>query len=241
VSTWLAFRLVKFMGLGLLTLGVLGPVFTQDRQQRASLYSAAAIGWLLLWIAGYGLLKTQGLKLSEDWATAGLVWSAVAVSCALAAVERPVFAGLGTYAMVAGLVPMVQRGVDPVWMLSLGLVPGAVFGVLGLRQETTGDTASSWGWFRLVAWAEGVSLLALFGVFMPAKYLWHVELDGGQGWFGWVHGMLFVLYVVALGRWVLEGHSDVASRGKSFVFGFVASLLPFGTFVYERFEERGRA
>lgn len=240
MNSWLAFRVVKFLGLGLLTLGVLGPVFTREREQRSQLYAAAAIGWLLLWLSGYGLLKARGLQLSEDWATAGLVWSAVAVSCALAAVERPVAAGLGAYAMVAGLVAMVQREVDPLWMLTLGLVPGAVFAGLGLRIETTGERASTWGWFRGVAWAEGVSLLALFGVYMPAKYVWHTELDGGQGWFGWVHGMLFVLYVVALGRWVLEGHTSTPARARAAVLGLIAAVLPFGTFVFERYEERQR-
>lgn len=236
MTSWIVFRLLKFLGLALLSLGVLGPVFTAEREQRSRLYSVAAVGWLLVWLSGYGLLKAKGLQLSEDWATAGLVWSAVAVSCALAAVERPAVAGLGAYALVAGLVPMVQRQVDPLWMLSIGLVPGAVFGVLGQRQATTGAAPSTWGWFRAVAWAEGLSLLALFGVYMPAKYVWHVELDGGQGWFGWVHGMLFVLYLVALGRWVLEGHAGTGARIRSLVLGFVAAMLPFGTFVYERLE-----
>ena len=81
--------------------------------------------------------------------------------------------------------------------------------------------------FRWIARAEGASLLALMGIAMPVKY--------GLGepllveWFGWIHGLLFLLYVAVLGMCTLRlGWSPTRAAA-----GFVASLLPGGTFVFE--------
>ena len=49
-------------------------------------------------------------------------------------------------------------------------------------------------------------------------------------WTGWLHGVLFLLYVGALVIGVLRlGWSLVDA-----VLGFVAAFLPFGTFLFER-------
>jgi integral membrane protein len=83
-------------------------------------------------------------------------------------------------------------------------------------------------WFLGVARAEGLSLLALLLVAMPLKYV------AGQpepvAWVGWVHGTLFLQYLIALtsaGR--VEGWSWTWLG-----LGFVASLVPGGTFLLER-------
>ena len=85
-------------------------------------------------------------------------------------------------------------------------------------------------WFGTIAKLEGVSLLALFGVFMPSKYLLHLEIDGGQGWFGWFHGMMVVGYVGALILASVRFKWSILDA----VFGFFASFVPFGTFWFER-------
>ncbi|TVQ86191.1 MAG: DUF3817 domain-containing protein [Deltaproteobacteria bacterium] len=83
-------------------------------------------------------------------------------------------------------------------------------------------------WFLWVARAEGVSLLLLFGLAMPLKY--------GAGIpelvqpIGMAHGALFMVYLIAL--W----HTGRVERWGAlrYLLGFVASLLPFGTFIFER-------
>ena len=81
--------------------------------------------------------------------------------------------------------------------------------------------------FRLVALLEGLSFLALLFIAMPLKYLAGMPL--GVKLVGWAHGMLFVLYllllveVAATHRWPL-----VRILGA-----FIASLVPFGTFVLD--------
>ncbi len=80
---------------------------------------------------------------------------------------------------------------------------------------------------RWMALLEGVSLLALFFVAMPLKYAY--GLPEGVQWIGPIHGWLFVAFNVVLFYCVYKG---VLSEQKGFQ-GFLASLLPFGTFVYK--------
>ena len=82
-------------------------------------------------------------------------------------------------------------------------------------------------WFLWVARAEGVSLLLLFGLAMPLKYVFGVpELVKPVGM---AHGALFVVYLLALWHVV-----RVERWGITRLFlGGLASLLPFGTFVFE--------
>ena len=83
------------------------------------------------------------------------------------------------------------------------------------------------GRFRIIAFAEGVSFLLLLGIAMPLKYFAGLPL--AVKYVGWVHGMLFILYIFSLldvkisVRWTLA---------KTFL-AFLASLIPFGTFALD--------
>lgn len=82
--------------------------------------------------------------------------------------------------------------------------------------------------FRWVAFLEGLSFVLLLFVAMPLKY-WAglplaVRVVGG------VHGLLFVLFLAALFRAALE-------RGwppRRWALALFSSLVPFGTFVFDR-------
>ena len=52
-------------------------------------------------------------------------------------------------------------------------------------------------WFRAISRAEGVSLLLLFGFAMPLKYAFGEP--AAVHWVGWIHGILFLVYGIALG------------------------------------------
>ena len=74
--------------------------------------------------------------------------------------------------------------------------------------------------------SEGVSFILLL-MAMPLKYMYgHPEYVKV---IGWIHGLLFILYVVAL---LQVRRSNNWTLAKSFI-AFVASLLPFGTFVLD--------
>ncbi len=86
------------------------------------------------------------------------------------------------------------------------------------------------GRFRVIAFVEGVSALLLFFVAMPVKY---VDALGGNPlpvkYVGWAHGVLVILFAVA-------GVQAMTARRwgpMSAVYGFLAAMLPGGTFVYD--------
>ncbi|WP_434421599.1 DUF3817 domain-containing protein [Nannocystis pusilla] len=84
------------------------------------------------------------------------------------------------------------------------------------------------GRFRLVSLLEGISFLVLLGIAMPLKYA--AGIPEAVRYVGWAHGLLFVLFILALlsastaARWPL---AKIAGA-------FIASIIPFGAFVLER-------
>ena len=84
------------------------------------------------------------------------------------------------------------------------------------------------GRFRLVAISEGISFILLMFVAMPIKYL--AGIPGPVTYVGWVHGLLFVLYVLALITVKITSNWNF----KKTFGAFIASLLPFGTFVLDK-------
>lgn len=81
---------------------------------------------------------------------------------------------------------------------------------------------------RKVALAEAVSFLVLLGIAMPLKYM--AGLPIAVKFAGWIHGVLFVTFCIALFRaWM--GARWPVSRAAVL---FIAALLPFGPFVIDR-------
>src|SRR5688572_22478310 len=83
-------------------------------------------------------------------------------------------------------------------------------------------------WFRKVAFTEGVSFLILLGVAMPLKYFAGMPL--AVTIVGGLHGLLFIAFIIFAFR-----IKEIYKRNfKWLVKAFVASILPFGTFVMDR-------
>jgi len=80
---------------------------------------------------------------------------------------------------------------------------------------------------RLVAFAEGLSFVALLFVAMPLKYVWGLPL--AVRIVGSLHGALFLIFLVALFRAASEREWPLR---RSFL-AFVSSVVPFGTFVFD--------
>lgn len=81
--------------------------------------------------------------------------------------------------------------------------------------------------FRFLGFLEGGSLLFLIGVGMPLKYFLN-RPDIVQT-VGPVHGLLFTLYVIMLIWMTIR----VKWTKEWTIAGFIAALIPFGTFVYD--------
>jgi integral membrane protein len=81
--------------------------------------------------------------------------------------------------------------------------------------------------FRWVGWLEGLSYILLLGVAMPLKYIW-----GDPSWVsvvGMAHGLLFVAYVGMAFLLYLRDKWSI----KKLAYAMLASLLPFGPFVFD--------
>ena len=81
---------------------------------------------------------------------------------------------------------------------------------------------------RLVALLEGSSFLALLFIAMPLKYLAGFPL--AVRIVGSVHGVLFLMFMVALYR---AGRERDWPLRRSLL-AFVSSIVPFGTFIFDR-------
>lgn len=82
--------------------------------------------------------------------------------------------------------------------------------------------------FCTIALLEGISYLFLLGIAMPLKYL--ADSPAFVQYAGWVHGLLFITYVILLIRLALR---DEWKMGR-IALAFFASLIPFAPFYVER-------
>lgn len=87
---------------------------------------------------------------------------------------------------------------------------------------------SALGKFRLVAMLEGISYLLLLFVAMPLKYL--ADMPLAVKYVGWLHGGLFVLFML----WLLQIWLEYEWKFSKVIFAFVMSIVPFGTFYLEK-------
>lgn len=82
--------------------------------------------------------------------------------------------------------------------------------------------------FKLVAILEGISFLVLLFIAMPLKYF--ADMPKVVTVVGWAHGALFVWYVYALAIVHFTLQWSIIKSGLA----FLASLVPFGTFVLDK-------
>lgn len=87
---------------------------------------------------------------------------------------------------------------------------------------------SAIGRLRIIGLLEGCSWLLLLFIAMPLKYM--ADKPQMVKYTGWAHGLLFMLYLVLL----LSAWSSKKLTGKMLVFGGLASILPFGTWIYDK-------
>ena len=80
---------------------------------------------------------------------------------------------------------------------------------------------------RIVGLTEAVSYMLLVAVAMPLKYIW--GQPKAVSVIGMIHGILFVLFCIALARATIAAKWPFSRAALL----FVASLLPFGPFLLD--------
>lgn len=83
-------------------------------------------------------------------------------------------------------------------------------------------------WFRKIALAEGVSFLVLLLIAMPLKYM--ADYPKAVTIVGGLHGVLFIAFIIMAWEVKREFKRDWTWLGKA----FLASIVPFGTFILDR-------
>ncbi|UTA69347.1 MULTISPECIES: DUF3817 domain-containing protein [Emticicia] len=83
---------------------------------------------------------------------------------------------------------------------------------------------TSLGRLRVLAFIEGVSFLVILFITMPLKYL--LQNPEPNRVFGMAHGVLFILYVLAVVQIKIEQNWSLSKMGLA----LLASVIPFGTF-----------
>ncbi len=82
--------------------------------------------------------------------------------------------------------------------------------------------------FRTLGYLEGISLLVLLGIAMPLKYA--LGLATAVKIVGWIHGLLFMAYVVVMAAVSTDRKWKVQRTATA----FFAAVVPFGTFLFDR-------
>ena len=80
---------------------------------------------------------------------------------------------------------------------------------------------------RYIGLIEGVSSLLLFFVAMPLKYL--NDMPRAVTVVGTIHGVLFILYMLALGQTMIQLKHSLGWAAKV----LIAAIFPFGPFFIE--------
>lgn len=94
---------------------------------------------------------------------------------------------------------------------------------------------TSLGRFRLVAISEGISYVILLFIAMPIKYM--AGIPEVVKYTGWVHGLLFILYLLTL----ISVKADQNWSFKKALVAFVISLIPFAAFFFDKSLRREEA
>ena len=83
-------------------------------------------------------------------------------------------------------------------------------------------------WLRRAGIAEGISFLVLLCIAMPVKYF--LKQPMAVTVVGWIHGVLFMAFLFL--AW--EVKTDRNKNMKWFGTAFLASILPAGTFFFDK-------
>lgn len=87
---------------------------------------------------------------------------------------------------------------------------------------------TSLGRFRLIAMAEGISYAVLLLIAMPIKYM--AGYPEVVKYTGWVHGVLFVAYLLSL----INVQSAQNWPVKRSILAFIISITPFAAFFFDK-------
>lgn len=238
-------RWIKWLGLLCWGMGIHSLLVEQQKSKRiAIVYGLLLFGVVVTWLDSWLLMKFLGLGMKESWISVGLLCSIASVSASFAWGFYNSFSNITRTLVLGGFLAAIgvmtyRHSSEVLWIIglvSLGMAfflqRSSIFGVQsGVTTESTEDIkAEIRKGFSLVAKLEGVTVLLLFGLYMPAKHIWQIQVDFGTGIIGWGHGVFVILYLLGLACTSQVLQWSWLER----IIGFFASFVPFGTIWFER-------
>ena len=254
VAVW---RFLKWIGLLLWGVGMYD-VACQSKQDRRvkSLYTLAIPGFAITWMVGWLMMKNLGYTMGVFWISNAMLFGLIsmvgtflrAFSSSIASdstnrapslvgtTRAKLYNAMSFIGLLLSLGTMVVRdGAESAHMsvvfVSLVLGGFAAWAVSTVEEETPVEPVrmNIVQGFRWVARFEGLTVLVLFLLYLPAKKVFGINIDGGTGVIGWTHGVFVILYVLSL---TMTARTLKWSLGQ-YIVGGVSSFFPFGTFVFE--------
>ena len=241
MEMYLLLRWLKWIGLALWILGVLSVVRTpKDSTRIRNLYAFVVPGFALTYMVGWVMMKLLGLSMGSSWIMTSVLLGLISLTATFlgAFSERlhRLWDSISLIGVLTSFVVMISRDVHVT--ILIGSIFGCLLlGVLGtnFRREPIVVTATEEiniqikQGFQWVARIEGVTVLVLFLLYIPAKKIFQFNMDGGTGLIGWTHGVYVLIYVLSL---TFTARALGWSVKRWFI-GGVSSFFPFGTFIFE--------
>ncbi|MEM1007391.1 MAG: DUF3817 domain-containing protein [Myxococcota bacterium] len=241
LSTWLLWKWIKLTSVVVFAGGVFGTLSPSSRASRLWIaHWVMTPSWVLVWISGFWMMKTTGRPMSTMWILTSLFASYLTFHATVMIAyrrEQPksMTLWMAIWGLFASLSVMVTRPIA--WKLMaivLGVstllsLPFVIFFSRISITDDVEDVSPYWTWFQWIARLEGLSLLLMLFVSMPLKYAFQISLDRGTGLVGWTHGVLLLVFMQSL----VSSGRYLGWSWKKIGVGFLSSMVPFGTFVFE--------
>ena len=240
---WYAlWRLLKWIGIAMWAIG-LHQVMVSPKQcdRLKGLYRLTVFGFAFTWMVGWLMMKHMGYSMGDSWIANAILFALISmVGSFLRAFSNSkgrLYNGMILIGFALSIASMVVRSGElsvliPVSGVSV-LIGG--FGTWFLPAENDEDSSEEVNpivvnGFKWMAWVEGMTVLVLFLLYIPAKKLLGINLDGGTGLIGWTHGVFVILYVLSL----TFTFRRLKWSWQQYLAGGFSSFFPFGTFIFER-------
>lgn len=235
-------RLLKWFGLSVWAIGLHQVMVSPKQDDRLkALYRYTVFGFALTWMAGWLMMKHLGYSMGASWILHSMLFGLISmVGSFLRTFSRSkgqLYNAIISIGFALSISSMVVRTGNE---SSIGLVMAVSLIIGGLGAwllpsnndphpfETVEESVVRG--FKWMARIEGATVVILFLLYLPAKKILDINLDGGTGLIGWTHGVFVILYVLSL---TFTFRALKWSWMQYFTGGF-SSFLPFGTLLFER-------
>ena len=233
--------IVKWLGLSMWAMGLYQVAVNAKQDERLkALYSFVVFGFALTWMAGWLMMKHLGYSMGASWISNAMLFGLVSMVGsflrAFSVAKGRIYNAMIWIGFALSIAMMVVRTGDGATLGVASSVAIIFGGLMSMREpleelEVPVDTVELQvvQGFKWMAWVEGLTVLVLFLLYLPAKLL-SINLDGGTGLIGWTHGVFVILYVLSL----TFTFRTLKWSWKQYIGGGFSSFFPFGTFVFER-------